>query len=153
MKSRYMKPLRWPTNQEGHAYMNMRARQNREMSRSNPAEQWMARILAEQTSVQWTRQAQWGHRIFDFWCHKLGLAIEVDGKQHNHRYDAYRDEYNWRRSGIWVVRVPAFDERAAQHAVNCVQNCATWAQRRAQLGITRGYRNRRRWVSGQQELF
>lgn len=105
-----MKPLRWTTNAEEHAYMAERQRQNIFNSNNNKSENWFIEKL-HGTGLKWARQSQWGYRIFDFWNHNLGVAIEVDGKGHRKKYDSYRDEYNFRRSGIVVLRVRAFSVR------------------------------------------
>ena len=51
-------------------------------ARLNPNENWMLKKLREQTPYKWSRQVLWGYRIFDFWCDKLGFAVEVDGPEH-----------------------------------------------------------------------
>jgi very-short-patch-repair endonuclease len=42
--------------------------------------------------VQFHRQVPMLDYIVDFYCHEIGLAIEVDGSSHNHKflYDAKR---------------------------------------------------------------
>ena len=140
-----MKPLRWPTSQDEHAYMAMRAKQNIARSKLNSAENWMHARLAE-TGLKWSRQAQWGYRIFDFWCHRIGCAVEVDGNSHKgcEAYDAYRDKYNFLRSGIVVIRVLNFDEHGADDAIAEIRSMKTWAERKAEMGITG--KNRRKLV-------
>ncbi len=34
------------------------------------------------------------HYIVDFYCHEIGLAIEIDGSSHDHKYD-----YDAKRQG------------------------------------------------------
>lgn len=136
MGKQEIKPLRWPTNKEQHAYMAERAQQNAIRARSNRAENWMAERLIE-TGLKWTRQAQWGYRIFDFWCHKIGCAVEVDGSSHDGQraYDAYRDRYNFLRSGIIVIRVQNFDEDGAKAAISKIRRMQTWRDRKVEMGI------------------
>lgn len=129
-----MKPLRWTNTADKHAYMGMRQQQNRERSRNNAAEQWMAAKL-ETTGKRWTPQAQWGYRLFDFWCASHGIAVEVDGPEHDAEYDAYRDEYNFRRSGIVVIRVRNFNEADAAFCLWLIADLPTLAERKQQLGI------------------
>jgi very-short-patch-repair endonuclease len=112
----------------------------------------MAAILAK-TGKKWTRQAMWGYRIFDFWCAELGLVVEVDGATHKIEYDNYRDEYNYRRSGIVVLRVPNFCEESAKLALDVIASAETWKERRLKLGIFGSKKQKRHLVSGQGGLF
>lgn len=108
---------------------------NRIQCQKSAAEAWMADKLAS-TGMKWTRQAQWGYRLFDFWSAKLGVAVEVDGSEHKKEYDAYRDEYNYRRSGIIVLRVRNMNEEDAQKALLEIASCKEdWRQRRKSMGI------------------
>lgn len=153
MKTRRMKQLRWPVNAEQAAYMRMRQEQNQQRSNHNPNENWFAAKL-DATGRAWTRGAVWGYRVFDFWCHELGVAIEVDGPEHRPDYDAYRDEYNLRRSGIVVLRVRNRNEEDAARAIEAIGNATTWSARREALGLhARSKKGRRKWVSGQDDLF
>jgi len=112
----------------------MRQNQNVAASRSNPNENWMAKKLAE-TSYKWRRQAQWGYRLYDFWCHQLGIAIEIDGPEHDQKYDAYRDEYNFRWSGIVVLRVQNCNEEEAAKVIAMLDVLGSWKDRRHELGL------------------
>lgn len=125
-----MKPLKHPTNKEQHAYMRMRVDQNVRQSLNSRAETWMAGLL-KAFGRKWKRQAQWGNRIFDFWCNELGCAIEVDGAEHNPAVDAYRDAYNLHRSAIVVFRVKNFDEAGASAVLAQIAELDTWKVRRA----------------------
>jgi very-short-patch-repair endonuclease len=138
-----VKPLRWTTNKEQSNYMRMRVKQNRERSASNPNENWMAEILSL-TPYKWKRQVQWGFRVFDFWCHELGIAIEVDGPEHDAEYDHYRDEYNFRRSGIVVFRVKNGDDIRAQETIGTLPLFGNWPDRRALLGLSAHTKKARR---------
>lgn len=132
-----MKPLRWSTNADDHRYMRERQAQNVAQADGNAAEEWMQGLLAT-TRRHWTRQAIWGHRIFDFWSAELGAAVEVDGWSHDPDYDAYRDEYNFRRSGIVVLRVRNFDRRAAVVALSRIARLPPLPARRKLLAETIG---------------
>jgi very-short-patch-repair endonuclease len=72
----------WPVRKEHSDHMRKRRRQNLSSALKNPNENAMADLLAT-TGYVWSRQATWGFRVFDFWCHKLGCAVEVDGIQHD----------------------------------------------------------------------
>jgi very-short-patch-repair endonuclease len=134
MKPRYMKPLRWATNAEQAAYMRGRKDQNLTRALSNSNENWLFARL-EATGFKWTRQATWGYRIFDFWCHELGIAVESDGPEHDRQYDAHRDEYNLRRSGVLVLRVRNKNEEDVAVAISAIAEAKTWRDRRARLGL------------------
>ena len=124
----------------------MRARKAQNMARAinNSNENWMLECL-EKTGHRWTRQAQRGFRLFDFWSHELGIAIEVDGPEHRADYDSYRDEYNYRRSGVVVIRVRNKNEEDAARALKIIGLSGTWDARKAAIwGPTKTKRCRRR---------
>jgi very-short-patch-repair endonuclease len=138
-----MRKLNWPTKAEQHGYMRFRQSQNVSKSLFNSNENWMHDILAS-TGLKWNRQIIWGKRLFDFWNGFLGVAIEVDGEEHNLEYDAYRDEYNFRRSGIVVLRVRNRNEQDAITAVSWIGKAGSLAQRKTEIGINgNSYRKRR----------
>lgn len=129
-----MKKLRRPVDKETHAYMKERQKQNIVSCKKSKAEDWMKDKLAE-TGLKWRRQAEWGYRLFDFWNHKLGIAVEVDGKEHNKEYDSYRDKYNYERSGIIVLRVRNFNEDDAITALSVIGKTEDWLERRKKMGL------------------
>lgn len=129
-----MKPLRWTWNGETHDYMRMRKAEQMEKSLRNPNESWMLEKLSG-TGLNWSRNATWGYRLFDFWCNEIGVAVEVDGPEHNPEYDDYRDTYNFRRSGVVVLRVRNRNEKDAAKALRFIDISETWLDRRATLGI------------------
>jgi len=71
--------------------------------------------------------------LFDFWCNELGIAVEIDGLTHDKDYDQARDQYNFFRSGIIVLRVPNYDEQAMIAAIKQIQSADTWAVRKAKM--------------------
>jgi very-short-patch-repair endonuclease len=125
---------KWPTNSSQHEYMKMRQSQNATRCVSNTSENWMHNKL-QRTPFKWTRQAQWGYRLFDFWCHQLGVAIEIDGASHNQSYDRARDRHNFQRSGILVFRVRNLNEEDAKRALEQIESAGSWNSRRAALGL------------------
>ena len=140
-----MKPLRWITQKSTNQMMRVRQRQN--LQRRSKAELWMAQHL-KKTRIKWKRQAIWGRRIFDFWSHALGIAIEVDGPEHRKKIDEYRDAYNLHRSGIIIIRVKNFNETDAQIALEKRLTCKEdWESRRKRLGLVGPGRKRakRKW--------
>jgi len=130
-----MKKLRWPINSEQAQYMEMRKQQNLVIAKRNPNENWMYEKL-QTTGYNWSRQSKWGYRLFDFWCHYLGIAIEVDGNSHNKRYDKIRDEYNYNCSGILVLRVRNKNEDDAKRIMDIIKaSTDNWNDRRINLGL------------------
>lgn len=123
-----------PWKKEHHAHMKMRQRQNLVNCKKSDAEQWMLAKL-KKTGHKWKRQAQWGWRLFDFWNYKLGIAVEVDGPEHDKALDAERDMDNWEVSRILVIRVRNFNEADAKAAIEKIANAETWNDRRAAAGL------------------
>lgn len=129
-----MKKLNWCTKASDHAYMRMRRSQNWELSKRSAAEYWMRDNLRH-SGYTFARQIPWGNRLFDFWNLALGIAVEVDGPEHDKAYDAYRDEYNFRRSGIVVLRVPNFDSEMSNRVICFIRREITLKERKIVLGI------------------
>lgn len=128
------KKLRRPITKEQHEYMKDRQNQNLESCINSKAESWANSRLKE-TGIKWNRQAQWGYRLFDFWNDKLGIAVEVDGKEHNPNYDKYRDDYNFKRSAILVLRVRNFNDQDMDSAISLINTSDTWIERRIQMKL------------------
>lgn len=139
-----MKELNWITTPEQAEYMRKMKDINLERSLKNRNENWMSSYLPKH---QWSRQAIHGYRIFDFWNHNLYAAIEVDGKEHNRCYDNYRDEYNFRRSGILVFRVRNGNEQDASEVLEAVSKIKESKIRREELGIIGSKRDKRHMSS------
>lgn len=93
-------------------------------------EAWMADRL-NQAGLKFNRQCVWMTRVFDFWNHQLGCAVEVDGPEHNQERDSYIDDYMLFRSEVVVIRVPNFDEAAAKAAIEQIRGLDAWDIRRA----------------------
>lgn len=141
-----MKSLRTPYNHEQSEYMRQRREQNSQRCSFSGAENWFHEQL---TVGKWKRQHAWGYRVFDFWCQKLGCAVEVDGPEHAPSYDAYRDEYNFRRSGIVVLRVRNFNTQDAAKCLETIRLLGTWEERREQLGLQCHTKKGKRHLSSQ----
>lgn len=127
-----MKPLKNITNKTEADYMRRMKSLNAAASSKNVNENWMA----EKLDKTWSRQVVKGFRVFDFWNHKLGVAIEVDGNEHDRDYDNYRDEYNFRRSGIVVLRVRNMNESDATKALLAVSKLTSHKLRKEAIGIS-----------------
>lgn len=127
-----MKPLNNITNKIETDYMRRMKSLNAAASSKNVNEDWMA----EKLDKTWSRQVVKGFRVFDFWNHKLGVAIEVDGNEHDRDYDNYRDEYNFRRSGIVVLRVRNMNESDATKVLLAVSKLTSHKLRREAIGIS-----------------
>ena len=63
------------------------------------------KIQKKAYGVQFHRQVPMLDYIVDFYCHEIGLAIEVDGSSHDHKflYDAKRQS-RLEREGVKFVR-------------------------------------------------
>lgn len=126
----------WPTTSQEHEFMANAQRMNRSNCTRNAAELWMKARL-KSTPYKWTQQACWGYRLFDFWCSRLGIAVEVDGLDHDAEKDFRNDFRNYKVSGIIVLRVPNFDEKAADFALARIAISPSWNERREMLGLKR----------------
>ena len=133
------KSMRWVVRSDQAEYMRERQKQNK--NKIVKAELWAKQKL-ETTGQKWNTQTIWGCRLFDFWCHRLGIAVEIDGLTHDKNYDAARDQYNFYRSGIIVLRVPNYDETAMDAALEAIAVADTWEVRkvkmREQYGLQEG---------------
>ena len=123
-----------PYNADHHAHMRMRKQQNLILSRYSKAESW-AETRLKLTKYKWTRQAIWGWRIFDFWNHTLGIAVEIDGVEHDKGNDLISDTKNWETSRILVIRVNNFDDAGMAKALDTIASSNTWNERRLQAGL------------------
>lgn len=126
--------MRFLSDTEKLEYMRSKRDQCLVRSLDNYNENWFASILLT-NGIKHKRQAIWGFRIYDFWIHRLGCAIEVDGPEHDIKYDRYRDIYNYLRSGIVVVRVRNNNIEDANKAVALIKSLSLWKTRRRELKI------------------
>jgi very-short-patch-repair endonuclease len=71
---------------------------------------WYNILNKNKTGYTFTRQYLVGNYILDFYCRKLGLNIELDGKTHDFTYedDKIRDEY-LTSLGIKILRIGNYD--------------------------------------------
>lgn len=125
----------WTVTSKEHAYMEMRQNQNIKNSMNNPNENWMDEQLKRNSIFKFKRQKRWGFRIFDFWCHYLGIAIEVDGKEHNQTQDKISDQKEFERSRIIVLRVRNGNESDAIKAISYLNLSESWNERRTAAGM------------------
>lgn len=142
-----MKQLRWPVTSEDASYLAEIQRKNQTKCKFNSNENWAESYLTS-TGYKWSRQALWGYRLYDFWSHELGCAVEIDGPEHDKDYDSYRDEYNFRRSGIVVLRVRNLNEMDMENALRLIKLVGSWKDRRAALNI-QGNKKQKRALSSQ----
>ena len=123
-----------PYTAEQAAHMRMRKQQNIAQSKYSKAESWAEEQL-KTTGYKWTRQATWGWRVFDFWNHVLGIAVEIDGIEHDKGNDSARDAKNWKTSRILVIRVNNFDDVGMAKALETIKTAQTWNERRTQAKL------------------
>lgn len=126
--------MRWPTTKDESDYLRVRQEQNKGRAETNPNENW-ANAHLESLGIKWTRQALWGYRIFDFWSAEFGIAVEIDGLEHNKDYDASRDTYNYDVSGVVVLRVRNMNTEDIAAALYQISHSCKWWQRRESLGL------------------
>lgn len=140
-----MKKLRYPCKKEDSDYLRMRLQQNIIRSKNNKNELLIGDILKRiHGGAQWRHQSLWGFRIFDWWLSRKGAAVEVDGDEHDINYDAYRDEYNFRRSAIVVFRVKNGDFKAAEETGYKIKRLNLWKERRKEIKIDGSSKKARR---------
>jgi len=87
------------------------------------------------TGLKWTRQAQSGVRLFDFWNHRLGIAVEVDGLEHDACVDSARDYAVMKNRSVLVLRVRNFNEGDAAEAIRAIELSESWNARRRAAGL------------------
>lgn len=139
--------MAWPVRKEHSDHMRLRRNQNRVNSVTNENEQWMKALLASRTKLKWTPQVSWGFRIFDFWSHECGIAVEVDGPEHRAADDMQKDLAAWNVSGIIVLRVRNQSQSDAKVALEMIERVAKWGdhrKRREFIGITKAKYSRAR---------
>lgn len=89
--------------------------------------------------INFNRQRIRGNRIFDFRCSTKWIAVEVDGWYHytkNQRaWDIQRDNYNYKKHWVLVIRVEARDAIDAQNAIERIKKESDWKWRRILLWI------------------
>lgn len=130
----FKKKLNWLTDEEKKKEMRVNRDKCLAFSMTNPNENWFAKKL-DSEKLKYKRQRIMGFRIFDFFIHELGCAIEIDGPEHIAIYDEYRDIYNYLRSGIVVLRVKNMNEKDATEAIKLVKMLDQWPDRRKRLRI------------------
>jgi len=54
-------------------------------------------------------------------------------KQYDKNYDSIRDEYNFYRSGIIVLRVPNFDDQKMVDVLEAIKKSDTWQIRKVKM--------------------
>jgi very-short-patch-repair endonuclease len=138
-----MKALKWITDKEKAEYMRKMKDINLELALVNQNENQVWGVLGK----GWTRQAVRGYRIHDFWNHELGCAIEVDGREHDRDYDNYRDEYNFRRSGVIVLRCRNKSQEDLDEVIRVVGVMDSLKDRKVKLGIAGDTKKARRVLS------
>lgn len=125
---------KWPTNKKESDYMKMRQGQNVIKSKKNENEQWFE-LKLKNCKHRFSKQKRWGYRIFDFWCHELGLAVEIDGPEHNIVLDNEKDQIEFKRSRIIVLRVRNLNETDAYRALKYISYSESWNERRLAAGM------------------
>jgi len=81
------------------------ARKNRNSMTETESLVWNVILKREKTGFKFLRQKPIGNYIVDFYCAKLFLAIEIDDRSHEFKYenDIYREGY-LKNNGIKIIR-------------------------------------------------
>ena len=130
----------WPLNKLHSDHMKGRQKKRRTDGMTR-AEKWAHENYLSKTGLKWTREAAWGFRLFDFWNHALGVAVEIDGPEHNSELDRWRDHKEWERSRIIVIRIKNFNEIDGQKFLEQIKTIKPWTERRKTAGMFRGKSN------------
>ena len=104
------------------------------MGSKSKAEEWAKERLKE-TGLTWSRERIWRWRLYDFWNHELGCAIEIDGPEHSPEADKKRDADDFKRSGILVLRVKNFNNQDMDNVIRDVMSLDSWLLRRERMGL------------------
>ena len=68
------------------------------------------KIKGKSLGYEFHRQVPIDEYIVDFYCHELNLAIEIDGRSHDHKYDYdQRRQYELERLGVKFIRFDDID--------------------------------------------
>lgn len=129
-----MASLGGPHDKETAAYMRMRKAQNLARARNNPNECEAFKVLKDAGKTP-SRQAVWSWRIFDFWWSFEGVALEMDGAEHDPVWDEIRDRYNFARSGILVYRAVNGDMVRVRKVADAVKGAGAWDDRRPEVPL------------------
>jgi len=120
-------------------HMEMRRVQNLKMALVSRAENWMFAKLKCIQGVKWIRQYVFGYRIFDFFDKKWGIAVEVDGPEHDEEYDTLRDDKNRDENAVIIYRVNNFDGEDAKFAISrirkFIKDGKSWAVRKSKVRV------------------
>lgn len=116
----------------------MKEMQAQQRAKRNKSEDWADEII-KTYGLKYTRQAIWQARLFDFWFGGKGIALEIDGQSHTlfkqKLKDSITDNHFYMISGIIVLRVKEYDERALRQAMAKVCLSEGWKERRIAMGI------------------
>lgn len=121
-----------PSNRIEAAHMKMRQRQR--LGCSSRAQDWAETFLLK-SGLKWKRERIWRWRLYDFWNSDLGCAVEIDGPEHVPESDRERDQSDFERSGIIVLRVRNFHEEDMQEALSQIKLMESWIDRRERMGL------------------
>ncbi len=123
-----------PSSAKEAAALKDQQRRARIQSRFDPGENWMAAKL-DKTGSTWTRKAVIGFRLFDFWCHPLGIAVEIDDDDRDEQASARTDLSEYQDRGILVLHARGGNERDAAAVIEKIAKAEKWNTRRFNLGL------------------
>jgi len=107
----------------------------------NPRQRWMRdKLLSEWSEASWKQQFVFSGRIFDFWNSRDGVAILVDYNRQDPEYDAYSDEFYFRKYVVLILRVEYEDDDSADQAMAFADlaHRHLWKERKRAAGLLVG---------------
>lgn len=139
-----VKPLTEPKTIEEYAELKERQRILLDKSFKNDNENWFERSIIRLWSnkkYRFNRQYLFKRRIFDFFNEHTGCAVEIDGPEHDAKYDLYRDLSVYVYDAIVVFRLRNRNEQDLKDCIGKIMGLESWEARKVQLKISRSVSN------------
>jgi very-short-patch-repair endonuclease len=85
------------------------------------------KLRKKQLGFKFHRQTPMIHYVVDFYCHELKLAIEVDGKVHNHPEVSTKDLERQQEIETYGVQFLRFENKEAKYNLDdVIQTIEDW---------------------------
>jgi len=125
----------WPKGRDREKMLGY-VRDNIKLAKKNPHELRVYSVLkTEFCHMKFGWQKWLAFRIFDFWSHKYGCVVEVDGATHDPIKDYLRDEAFFRRYAIITLRVRNGHQEDINWLRRVLPRLGTWKTRHRNMGI------------------
>lgn len=138
------KPLTHAHTVDEYAVLKNRQSELLTASFKNWNENWFEQEIIKYWSnkrFHFNRQYLFGKRIFDFFNEHTGCAIEIDGPEHDIKYDRYRDVSVYIYEAIVVYRIRNGNKQDLKEAIQCIMGLDSWDQRKRRLNIAQAKGN------------